>query len=82
MEEFKGALAGVSDEYNLSSHASHLMVPTDVWFDWSTTARQKYFEKVQELSMEDIFRGKEIEWPTTDTEVASVEFKEVHVLRI
>ena len=34
-EELKMAIAGLSEEYELSSHAKHLQVPVDVWFEWN-----------------------------------------------
>ena len=60
------AFAGVSDDYVLADYARYLQVPADVWFEWSASMRQEYMRKFQKLSIEDVFKGKEIPWPTTE----------------
>ena len=66
MEELQSAVAGVSDDYVLADYARYLQVPADVWFEWSASMRQEYMRKFQKLSIEDVFKGKEIPWPTTE----------------
>ncbi|KAM7449476.1 hypothetical protein ABFA07_002618 [Porites harrisoni] len=38
-EELYLAIAGISEEYELSKYVSHLAVSTDKWFGWNTEER-------------------------------------------
>ena len=62
-EEVKMTIAGLSEEYELSSHAKYLQVPVDVWFDWNEQERRTYIRKVNDLSAEEILSRKEVPWP-------------------
>ena len=53
-EEVKMTIAGLSEEYELSSHAKYLQVPVDVWFDWNEQEQRTYIRKVNDLSAEEI----------------------------
>ena len=68
----------MSDEYELADIASYLEVPAEEWFDWTVTKRAHYISKFNELSVEDLTKGKnipEIKEQRGDQE--SLEFKEL-----
>ena len=68
-EEVELAIAGLSEEYQLYSRASHLQVPVEVWFEWHEPERQAFIRKVNELSAEEILGKKEVPWPKADQAV-------------
>lgn len=76
MEELHSAIAGLSDEYILADHASYLQVPADVWFEWTPQMRQEYVRGVQKLSIEDVFKQKDVPWPNLEPpDIENTEFR-------
>ena len=67
MEELHSAIAGLSDEYILADYATYLQVPADVWFEWTPQMREEYVRGVQKLSIEEMFKEKDVPWPTLET---------------
>ena len=63
MEELHSAIAGLSDQYIL---ATYLQVPADVWFEWTPQMREGYVRRIQQLSLEDIFKQKDVPWPVME----------------
>lgn len=60
MEGLHSAIAGVSDVSILANHARYLQVPADVWFEWTPMMRENYVLGVQKLSVEDVFKQKDV----------------------
>lgn len=77
-EELCSAIATVSDAYELSNVASYLRAPPDVWFEWAPSMREKYMQKIDALSMEEVLQQKEVSWPDIETPESTrfTEFKE------
>ena len=67
MEELHSAIAGLSDEYILADHATYLQVRADVLFEWTPQMREEYIRGVQKLSIEEMFKEKDVPWPTLET---------------
>ena len=67
MEELHSAIAGLSDVYILADHARYLQVPADVWFEWTPMMRERYVFGVQKLSVEDVFKQKDVPWPVVES---------------
>ena len=62
-EELRLAIAGISEEYELSEFVSHLAVLTDKWFGWNTEEREKYVSDMNKMSVEEAMNGKCIREP-------------------
>ena len=62
-EELHLAIAGISEEYELSEFGSHLAVLPDKWFGWNTEEREKYALDMNEMSVEEAMNGKCIREP-------------------
>ena len=77
-EEFKSAVAGVSDLYDLSKEASYLQIPTDIWFTWTPEMREKYINQVDRLTMGEILQQKDVQWPEME-DPKVIEFKDTQV---
>lgn len=63
-EDFFSTLAGVGHEFHLAEHVRYVGIAPDVWFDWPSSSRQQYIRNVDKLSMEDMFKEREVDWPT------------------
>ena len=57
------AIAGISEEYELSEFVSHLAVSPDKWFGWNTEGREKYVSDMNKMSVEEAMNGKCIREP-------------------
>jgi len=76
MEELHSAIAGLSDNYILADYASYLQVPADVWFEWTPKMRETYVLGVQKLSLQDVYKQKDVPWPVLEpTDSDSAEFR-------
>lgn len=73
------AIAGVSEEYELSEFVSHLAVSTDTWFQWSTEEREKYVADLNKISIEEALDGKSIREPNIPSQLPEKEFFELSV---
>ena len=62
-EELRLAIAGISEEYELSEFVSHLAVSPDKWFGWNTEGREKYVSDMNKMSVEEAMNGKCIREP-------------------
>lgn len=71
MEELHSAIAGLSDEYILADYARYLQVPADVWFEWTSQMREEYVRGIQKLSLEGVFKQKDVPWPDLDNEAGN-----------
>ena len=78
-DELRLAIAGISEEYELSEFVSHLAVSTDTWFQWSPEEREKYVADVNKISVEEALKGKRINKPNIPTQVPEKEFSEFSV---
>ena len=74
------AIAGISEEYDLSEFVSHLAVSTDKWFGWNTEEREKYVSDMNKMSVEDAMNGKCIREPDVQPQqLPEKEFTELSV---
>ena len=67
MKGMHSAIAGVSDEYVLADHARYLQVPADVGFEWTPEMRKDYVLRIPKLSINDVFKQKDIPWPSFES---------------
>ena len=81
IDEMHPAIAGVSDEYTLADHARYLQVPAYVWFEWTPEMRKDYVLGTQKLSVNDVFKQKDLPWPSFESSRAD-EIKEFRSLDI
>ena len=80
MEELHPAIAGLSDVCILADHARYLQMPADMWFEWSPKMREKHVFGVQKLSVEDVFKQKDVPWPVVESaDIDSTEFRPLEV---
>ena len=76
MEELHSAIAGLSDNYILADYARYLQVPADIWFEWTPKMRETYVLGVQKLSLQDVYKQKDLPWPVLEpTNIHSAEFR-------
>ena len=76
MEEPLSAIAWLSDNYILADYASYLKVPADIWFEWTPKMRETYVLGVQKLSLQDVYKQKDVPWPVLEpTDIDSAEFR-------
>lgn len=80
MREFKLALCGLSEEYQLAKIVEHLTVPTETWFEWSEYQREDYIAKFNAMTIEEALQGKEIK--VTDDQQVDAPCKEYKELSI
>lgn len=59
-DELKLAICGLSEKYQLANVAAHLLVPVDIWFDWTEEQRNEYVKKLNAMSVEDMLKGKRV----------------------
>ena len=67
MEEMHSAIAGVSDKYVLADHTRYLLVPADVWFEWTPEMRKDYVLGIQKLPINNVFKQKDVPWPSFES---------------
>ncbi len=72
--EIQLALCGQSEEFQLTEQARYLEVDAGVWFDWSPKQRLEYTKKFGELTVQDIFAGKEIKISAMEEDDDSQQF--------
>ncbi|PFX18167.1 hypothetical protein AWC38_SpisGene17458 [Stylophora pistillata] len=82
IDEMHSAIAGVSDEYTLADHARYLQVPAYVWFEWTPEMRKDYVLGTQKLSVNDVFKQKDLPWPSFESSRAdeTKEFRSLDIL--
>ena len=68
-DELRLAIAGISEEYELSEFVSQLAVLTDTWFHWSPEEREKYVADMNKISVEKALEGKRIGEPNIPTQL-------------
>ena len=73
------AIAGISEEYELSEFVSYLAVSTDTWFQWSPEEREEYVADMNKISVEEALEGKRSSEPNIPTQVPEKEFSEFPV---
>ena len=79
-EELRLAIAGISEEYELSEFVSHLAISTDKWFGWNTEEREKYVSDMNKMSVEEAMNGKCISEPDVQPQqLPKKEFTELSV---
>ena len=79
-EELYLAIAGISEEYELSEFVSHLAVSTDKWFGWNTEEQEKYVSEMNKMSVEEAMNGKCIREPDVQPQqLPEREFTELSV---
>ena len=78
-DELRLAIAGISEEYQLSEFVSHLAVSTDTWFQWSPEEREKYVADMNKISVEEALEGKRISEPNIPAQLPEKEFSEFSV---
>ncbi|XP_078366052.1 uncharacterized protein LOC144650257 [Oculina patagonica] len=78
-DELRLAIAGVSEEYELSEFVSHLAVSTDTWFQWSTKKREKYVVDLNKISIEEALDGKSIPESNIPSQLPEKELVELSV---
>lgn len=54
------AICGLSEKYQLVNVAAYLLVPVDIWFDWTEEQRNEYVKKLNAMSVEDMLKGKRV----------------------
>ena len=65
-EELKLAMCRLSEKYQLANVATQLLVPVDIWFEWTEEQRNEYVKKVNAMSVEDMLKGKRVLVKTED----------------
>lgn len=65
-EELKLALCRLSEKYQLTNVAAHLLVPVETWFDQTEIQRDESVKKVNAMSVEDMLKGKRVSVGTAD----------------
>lgn len=78
-DELRLAIAGISEEHELSEFVSHLAVSTDTCFLWSPEEREKYVADMNKISLEEALEGKRISEPNIPTQQPEKEFSEFSV---
>lgn len=78
-EEFKLAVCGLSEKYQLSDVASYLQVPVDTWFSWNDRQRDHYISKLNDMSMEDVLQEKRVRVTSTSEDTAQREYRELSI---
>ena len=78
-DELRLAIAGISEEYELSELVSHLEVSIDTWFRWSTEEREKYVADMNKLSVEDALGRKSIREPDITKQPPAKESTELSI---
>lgn len=57
-EELTLAVISLSDQYELSKIAAHLVVHAEVWFEWNVMQRKEYIAKFNSMSVDDTLSKK------------------------
>lgn len=60
------ALCRLSEKYQLTNVAAHLLVPVETWFDRTEIQRDESVKKVNAISVEDMLKGKRVSVGTAD----------------